>query len=73
MKSNNLTKLLHRIFEKSTGKHISSTMLRKIYVSHTFDLPKLKKLEQVNEKMGHTSQTMMKNYYKTNEKEKKSN
>ena len=72
MKSNNLTKLLHKIFEKATGKHISSTMLRKIYVSHKFDLPKLKELEETNKKMGHTSTTMMKNYYKTDNEKKKS-
>lgn len=72
MKSNNLTKLLHKIFEKATGKHISSTMLRKIYVSHKFDLPKLKELEETNKKMGHTSTTMMKNYYKSDSNEKKS-
>lgn len=72
MKSNSLTKLLHKIFEKATGKHISSTMLRKIYVSHKFDLPKLKELEETNKKMGHTSTTMMKNYYKSDNEEKKS-
>ena len=68
MKSNNLTKLLHKIFEKSTGKHISSTMLRKIFVSHKFNLPKLKELEETNKKMGHNKETMMKNYYKSEDK-----
>ena len=70
MTSNGLTKFLTSIFEKAVDKHISTTMLRKIFVSDKYDLPALKEMEKTAKDMGHTIPTQMKHYYKSDNKDK---
>ena len=71
MSSNSLTKFLTSMFKQAIGKKISSTMLRKIYVSSKFDLPALKEMKDTAKKMGNTVPIQMKHYYKSDKEEKK--
>ena len=62
MNTNQLTKYLNTIFS-STGKKISTTMIRKIFLSNEFGAT-LSKMEKTAENMGHTTKTAQKNYIK---------
>ncbi len=67
MTTNLLTKILNNFFAES-GKKISSTIIRKIYISENpvaKELNKvMKKADIIAQKMGHTSSTSQKYYYK---------
>jgi len=59
-----------RFFEKAfngTGKHITTTMIRKIVVSSLYDIEKMKKLSYV---MGHSLQMQLSDYSKPTVKDK---
>jgi hypothetical protein len=59
-----------RFFEKAfngTGKHITTTMIRKIVVSNLYDIEKMKKLAYV---MGHSLQMQLSDYSKQTVKDK---
>lgn len=53
MTPNGLTKYLNKVFEK-TGKNISSTMIRHIFISEKIGGPTLKEKQELAEKMGHS-------------------
>ncbi len=67
MTTNLITKILNNFFAES-GKKISSTIIRKIYISENpvaKELNKvMKKADIIAQKMGHTSSTSQKYYYK---------
>ena len=67
MTSNGLTKYLQKVFKPTGKKNISSTMIRHIFVSDKFDLPKLKEQEETAKKMGHSVKTQVETYYKHDE------
>jgi len=59
-----MTKTLYTVFQ-SAGKNISSSMLRKIYISEKFECDtKLEEREKLATKMGHSVGTQMKYYEK---------
>lgn len=62
MNTNQLTKYLNTIFS-GTGKKISTTMIRKIFLSNEFGAT-LTRMEKTAENMGHTTKTAQKNYIK---------
>jgi hypothetical protein len=54
---NALTQLLSKTFEKYLGKKISTTLLRKIYMSSKYDPDLQKEMEKDAEIMGHSKET----------------
>lgn len=56
MNANSLTKYLNKVFEP-TGKKISSTMIRHIFISEKIGGPTLKEKQEIAEKMGHSVNT----------------
>ena len=67
MSSNGLTKFLNKVFNITGKKNISSTMIRHIFISDTFDLPKLSEQQKTAKKMGHSVKTQVETYYKHDE------
>ena len=64
---NSLTQVLSKTFEKYLGKKISTTLLRKIYMSSKYD-PKInKEMEKDAEIMGHSKETGQLIYTKSKE------
>ncbi len=64
---NSLTQLLSKTFEKYLGKKISTTLLRKIYMSSKYD-PKInKEMEKDAEILGHSKETGQLIYTKSKE------
>ena len=64
---NSLTQLLSKTFEKYLGKKISTTLLRKIYMSSKYD-PKInEEMEKDAEIMGHSKETGQAIYTKSKE------
>ena len=51
--ANGLTKLLQKTFEP-TGKKISSSMIRHIFITENIKMPELKEKEELADKMGHS-------------------
>lgn len=65
MSENSLGKYISKIFQDRIGKKISANMIRHIFISEEYkDVPKLKKLEEKAEKMGHSVNEAMKTYAK---------
>lgn len=62
MNRNQLTKYLNKIFS-GTGKKISTTMIRKIFLSNEYGST-LSNMEETAKNMGHTTKTAQKNYIK---------
>ena len=62
MNRNQLTKYLNNIFS-GTGKKISTTMIRKIFLSNEYGST-LSNMEETAKNMGHTTKTAQKNYIK---------
>lgn len=56
MNANSLTKYLNKVFEP-TGKKISSTMIRHIFISEKIGGPTLKEKQEIADKMGHSVNT----------------
>jgi len=54
---NALTQVLSKTFEKYLGKKISTTLLRKIYMSSKYDPDLQKEMEKDAEIMGHSKET----------------
>ncbi len=65
MSENSLGKYITKIFQDRIGKKISANMIRHIFLSEEYkDVPKLKELESMSEKMGHSVSEAMKTYVK---------
>lgn len=64
LSSNILGQKLNSFFD---GKHISTSMLRKIYLSEKYkDIPKLAEMEKTAKQMGHSLDEALKSYVKKN-------
>jgi integrase len=57
MSRNGLTKFLMKVFNIKGKKHISSTMLRHIFITENIDLEEYKKMKAIANKMGHSVET----------------
>ncbi len=67
MSTNGLTKFLQKTFEP-TGKKISSTMIRHIYLSEKFDPEVYKEMKDISKKMGHSVSEQQEVYVKKDDK-----
>lgn len=63
--SNNVSQLLTKQFKKRIGKSVSTTLLRKLYLSDKY-LPVKEQLQTDNHNMGHSAGTALKYYVKKN-------
>lgn len=63
--SNNVSQLLTKQFKKRIGKSVSTTLLRKLYLSDKY-LPIKEQLQTDNHNMGHSAGSALKYYVKKN-------
>ena len=66
MTSNQLGKVVTDVFKRYTGKHITVTQLRKLYVSQNIDMMELEKADKIAYDMAHSTKVQRKYYFKKN-------
>jgi hypothetical protein len=64
MTSNQLGKVVTDVFKRYTGKHITVTQLRKLYVSQNIDMMELEKADKIASDMAHSTKVQRKYYFK---------
>jgi len=64
MTSNQLGKVVTDVFKRYTGKHITVTQLRKLYVSQNIDMMELEKADKIAADMAHSTKVQRKYYFK---------